>query len=360
MAKTKTPKVSVVVPVYKTERYLAQCVDSILKQTFRNLELILVDDGSPDNSGKLCDEYELSDERVKVIHQKNSGQTIARQNGVMLATGEYILLFDSDDWLELDAVEVMVNAAYKEKADIVTFNGYFNYTNHQSAVRQPTKSGIFDKSGLMKDIYPKMVYSGRFFYFGIYASMWNKLFRRELVTPNLMATNPYVRIGEDGITTFASFLDANKVCVLGDAFLYHYRDNQASITRSYCKDQFKSALLLISSLKDMNKSRLSVYDLSTQIDYYFLYNLRSIIVEEFYYVHKKSLIGRYRYVKSMVDSTEAQSTFKKTAYAGMDRSAKLFFIMLKKRRVLLVIILAMFKAYDMRLKVYVRRKLGRY
>lgn len=265
----KIPKVSIIVAIWNTEQYLACCIDSILNQTFRDIELILVDDGSSDGSAILCDKYEQLDKRVHVIHQKNSGQTVARQNGLRIANGEYVLIFDSDDWLELDALEVVVNAAVKNDADIVTFNGYFNYANHQSQVRQPVKSGVYDKEGLINNIYPTMIFSGRFFYFGIFASMWNKLFRRELITSNIMSIDTRVKVFEDGLATFPAFLDAQRVCVLGDEFLYHYRDNMPSITRSYIKDQFSSTILLFEALNKMNMDKKHIYNISKQLDYFY-------------------------------------------------------------------------------------------
>ncbi len=356
----KNPAISVVVPVYKTEKYINQCVDSILSQTFADFELILVNDGSPDNCPKICDDYALKDARVQVIHKENGGQTTARQAGIAAASGEYVLVFDSDDWLELNALQVMIESAKSNNADIVTFDGYFNYTNHQSPVRQSIKAGSYDKKGLIENVYPKMLYSGRFFYFGIYAAMWNKLFRRELITPNIMNIDKRVRIGEDGLTTFACFLDADLVNVLDEKFLYHYRDNNISITRSYYQNQFENARLLIESLRIMNQSRLDVFDLSTQIDYYFMYNIRSIITEEYYYRVKKSFLAKFRYIKEIVNSDDVNAVASRILLDGLSKEHQLFFERLRSKKVLMIIMAAMKQAYFMRLKVFVRRKIGRY
>ena len=98
---TNQPLLSVIIPVYKVEKYLRQCVDSVINQTYKNLEIILVDDGSPDNCGKICDEYAQKDRRIKVIHQENQGVSAARNLGTKLAQGEYITYVDSDDWLDV-------------------------------------------------------------------------------------------------------------------------------------------------------------------------------------------------------------------------------------------------------------------
>ena len=100
--------ISVIVPVYKAEKYLEKCLDSIVGQTYKDLEIILVDDGSPDSSGRICDKYAENDNRIKVIHKKNGGDSSARNAGFKEATGKYITTIDSDDWIELDAYEKML------------------------------------------------------------------------------------------------------------------------------------------------------------------------------------------------------------------------------------------------------------
>ncbi|HMQ96168.1 MAG TPA: hypothetical protein PKD19_03025 [Candidatus Saccharibacteria bacterium] len=152
-----------------------------------------------------------------------------------------------------------------------------------------------------------MIYSGkRFFYFGIYAAMWNKLFRRDIVLPNIISIDPAIQVGEDGLTTYASFLDASTVVVLKDT-LYHYRDDNAtSLTRSYRYEQFDSALLLIASLRRIASQHQDTYDLNPQIDIYLLYNIWSIMLEEFYYKTKRPYRHRYQYLNRIVTHPTVQ------------------------------------------------------
>ena len=116
--------VSIIVPVYKAEKYIHQCIDSLLAQTYRNIEVILVDDGSPDNCGKICDEYAAKDCRVKVIHQQNGGVSVARQTGIDHATGEYSIHADPDDWVEPNMIEELVTKAVADNADMVICDFY--------------------------------------------------------------------------------------------------------------------------------------------------------------------------------------------------------------------------------------------
>ena len=122
---------SVIVPIYKGEPYLRKCFDSILSNTYRNIELILVDDGSPDKSGEICDEYATKDTRIKVIHQVNQGASMAYNNGIKAATGEYITFVDNDDWIESDEFALVMDRMEKTNCDIVLFNYVEEYKNKQ-------------------------------------------------------------------------------------------------------------------------------------------------------------------------------------------------------------------------------------
>jgi glycosyltransferase involved in cell wall biosynthesis len=124
------PKVSVVVPIYKVEKYLRRCVESILNQTYSNLEIILVDDGSPDQCGEIAECFAKADHRVQVVHKENGGLSDARNAGMQYITGEYTLFLDSDDWLEHNMVEEMVNKSFQYKADIVQVAFYYAFDNH--------------------------------------------------------------------------------------------------------------------------------------------------------------------------------------------------------------------------------------
>lgn len=124
------PKISVIVPIYKVEKYLNRCIDSILNQTYKNLEIILVDDGSPDECGRIADEYQSNDSRIKSVHKKNGGLSDARNYGMGYVTGEYVLFVDSDDWLKEEMIETLYNLSIKNNADIVQSGFYYAYDNY--------------------------------------------------------------------------------------------------------------------------------------------------------------------------------------------------------------------------------------
>ena len=134
------PKISIIVPVYKAEKYLNRCVDSILAQTFTDWELLLIDDGSPDRSGEICDEYAKKDSRIRVIHKENGGVSSARQRGQDEACGEYTIHVDPDDWVEPTMLEELYQKAKDDNADMVICDYYTNESSLQNYIKQqPTK-----------------------------------------------------------------------------------------------------------------------------------------------------------------------------------------------------------------------------
>ncbi len=211
--------VSVIVAVYNIEEYLPRCVDSILAQTYRNLEIILVDDGSKDQSGSICDSYAEKDRRIKVIHKKNGGLSDARNAGMDAASGEYIGFVDGDDWIEPDMYRAMYFACEKEKA--------------QAAVcryKQITKSGIIDGSAgnsvsLSRDEALEIYVCGDERYL-IYNSVWSKLFARDLVEDMRF---PVGKNSEDIMFTTRAFCRMERLVYLDEAYYNYVLDREGSI-----------------------------------------------------------------------------------------------------------------------------------
>ncbi|RKD34843.1 glycosyltransferase family 2 protein [Lacrimispora algidixylanolytica] len=211
--------ISVIVPIYRVETYLKRCVDSIRKQTYKNIEIILVDDGSPDQCGQICDEYSLIDERVRVIHKSNGGLSDARNAGIDVARGEIISFVDSDDWLDIDMLEVLLKALHEYEADIAecSFRSiYMDCIVEETGCTADciVEDNLFAMSSMMKWGYFKSI-------------VWNKLYRRE-VLGNIRF--PKGKIHEDEYTTYKYFFNASKL-VYVDISKYNYnRSRTDSIT----------------------------------------------------------------------------------------------------------------------------------
>jgi glycosyltransferase involved in cell wall biosynthesis len=216
--------ISVVVPIYKVEPYLRRCVDSILQQTYRNLEVILVDDGSPDQCGAICDQYQLQDQRVVVIHKKNGGLSDARNAGTDIAKGELLLYVDSDDWLHQECLARMQALLSQHEADMVICN--YLITNQMTLADPPlpeAQSEVFEGTKrnelLWHSIEPQSTQHGKI------VVAWGKLYKRSLVG-NIRY--PIGKIHEDAFVTH-QLLYAAKTIVLTQDTLFYYFQRDTSI-----------------------------------------------------------------------------------------------------------------------------------
>ena len=212
------PKISIIVPVYNAEKYLRKCVDSILNQTFKDFELILVDDGSIDTSGKICDEYNLKDNRIKVIHKENGGLSSARNAGLDIAQGEYIGFVDSDDWIELDVYEELYKICKENDTDVGIVG--INYGG-ASEKKKSKKIEIYSNKLILDDL----VYNkGK----EITWPAWNKLWLKKVIGESRFKEG---RIYEDGLFLYSLSSKIKKVAKI-DYEAYNYRMDNESITRS--------------------------------------------------------------------------------------------------------------------------------
>lgn len=213
------PLISVIVPVYRVEAYLRQCVDSICNQTYQNLEIILVDDGSPDRCGEICDFYAAQDARISVIHKKNGGLSDARNAGMAMSRGDYLIFVDSDDLLPPDAVRTLINFALSEDAALV-IGDHIRFTEkipEKNIVHQETAIRTFTGVEAMKD----MLENG--------CASWARLYRREI---HQYIQFPVGEINEDEAIVLRILENCKKVVKI-NSVVYFYRCRPESITTSF-------------------------------------------------------------------------------------------------------------------------------
>ena len=199
------PKLSVIVPVYNTEKYLRECIDSILAQTFRDFELILVDDGSTDGSGAICDEYAKQDERIRVIHQENGGITVARKSGVRAARGEYVTFVDSDDWIDKDMYRIMLE---EETADIRICNLIKATNTGMFELSCLVEPGYYDKRKLDTYFYQSMLFDFDLCQPAVHPSLCTKLIRTDIIRNVIVNVDDSITYGEDALCSYACMLDS--------------------------------------------------------------------------------------------------------------------------------------------------------
>ena len=173
--------ISVIVPIYKVEAYLRQCVDSILAQTYTDLDIVLVDDGSTDNCPAICDAYARKDARVQVVHKPNGGLMSARQAGLRVAKGDYVGFVDGDDWIESDMYARFASAIDRYTPDMALCEFYYAFADHNEPSTQHLQRAYYTKAQLAQEIYPTMLYHAPYYSFGINPCCWSKVFKKELL-----------------------------------------------------------------------------------------------------------------------------------------------------------------------------------
>lgn len=206
MSELSSPKISVIVPVYKVEEYLHRCIDSILSQSFTDFELILVDDGSPDNCGKICDEYAQKDSRIRVFHKSNGGVSSARNLGLDNAQGEWIAFIDSDDYVDVDYLAELDSYTQKHETDyVVTLNTIKEYTKENSLIIYPDDYGqLFSCYNFHNNGHP-----------------WGKLYKTEIIKNSHLRFNICVHLGEDAMFALQYLIETkNMILIHSDKYFY--------------------------------------------------------------------------------------------------------------------------------------------
>lgn len=246
--------VSIIIPVYNVAPYLNECLKSVLGQTYRDIEVIVVDDGSTDESLSICETFKKKDSRIKLIHQKNAGVSEARNTGMKVMAGKYVLFIDSDDKIENNMVECLVKEMDRDDKISAVFCGYKEFddeTNTLIKVVSPNKHRIVDRDEGVEEI------------FGVYSTMlWNKLFRVSLIDEkNLFDVS--LKIGEDELWMIDALKKANKI-VLIEQPLYSYRSRVTGVSKGQNFSQAKmtdydSQKKVLKSIAEYHSKRLTLY-----------------------------------------------------------------------------------------------------
>lgn len=246
--------ISVIVPVYNVEKYLEQCIDSLLSQTYQNFEIILVDDGSTDSSGKICDIYEENNENIKVIHKKNEGLGFARNTGLLYATGEYVTFIDSDDYADKYLLEDLYNGILETDVD-VCIGGFKKVADSgQVLYEEKYDEQYFIHDNTTNKAFIKMLGSLPSKHDSIRMSVWNVLYKLSIIkNNNIQFPSERELISEDLIFDFFYYQHVKK-CKILDNSNYYYRSNPTSLTMSYKKDRFEKTLVFYQHLNKLMKN----------------------------------------------------------------------------------------------------------
>ena len=323
------PKVSIIVPVYNVEKYLDRCMDSLLNQTLKDIEIIMVDDGSPDNSPVMCDRYAEKDNRVKVIHKKNGGLGLARNSGLEIAEGEYVAFVDSDDFVDIVAFEKLYKAAVdNKKADFVMCGykrikgnscvGRFKDVNEEYVLEDDECRNVL--AGMI-GIDPDSDYTYRHNY-----SVWHGIYKNSIFTKNGVSfCSERELISEDLIFHLDFIPLCGKIVIIPDS-LYNYCLNEDSLTTKYRTDKFEAVLKLWrTTIKKV--SSIQMDNMNTRLVYLLLDVVLSTMSYEVRY-NKRNCLS---VLKLIANNDEVQKSLFAYPISSLSFRHFLIFYLLKKK-----------------------------
>ncbi len=262
--------ISVIVPIYRVESYLEQCIQSICSQTYRNLEIILVDDGSDDQCPQICDQYAAEDERIKIIHKKNGGPDSARKAGMLVATGKYVGYVDGDDWIEPQMYEVLLGYILRYDVDVVESGVIDSYDNDERRRVPYIAEGCYKGNDFIEKVEKRILYSGDFFEHGIMPYLVSKLFLKEQIVRYQMKGGMTNTIQDDTMVSLPCIAEAKKIYISHECY-YHYRVRRNSLKRECRKDEVSNLFKSYSEFYARFAGTVLCSEKDKQIKYYTMY-----------------------------------------------------------------------------------------
>ena len=319
--------VSVIVPVYKVQEYLPKCLESLVLQTYKNIEIILVDDGSPDNSLAICRQYAIKDPRVKIVVQANAGVTAARLNGFLHSCGDFIMFVDSDDYVSPNIVELMLQVQQKYQVDMVSCQ-YYDVKKERAvpALVRPSP-GYYNKERIRQLLATNFLYDKCTEMAGMSGYLWTKLFKKRFVQAALRVGRGLIH-SEDQLGLFKVLYTINSMYIMREP-LYYYVVRQGQATSSYNVAYWKNFELFFTRLQEIDQENYLKKQLPDRV----VMTLKSLIKMEFTN-EKLSFFQQYHSVKRNF-SEELRSLGKSADLYAMGRKARLQYYLAIHRRFLL-------------------------
>ena len=284
------PKLSIIVPIYNTGIYLHKCLKSVLSQTLDDFELILIDDGSKDESGKICDEYAQKDSRVRVIHKENQGVSIARNTGIKEAKGEYIGFIDSDDWIDKDMYKKMYSKALEHNADIVICDAktvYDNKVDELDTINSLAESIMLKKS----DVSPKILKE-------IAGSTWRCVYKRDIIIDNEILFPEGMPLSEDRVFNILAMGYSNSIYYIKEAFYNRYI-REGSAVNKYYENMLDIVLDVREGMQNALKKAWTDRKYIDEYEKQMLQMVFAMIGNEFYKTNRKSFIEKCRAIEEI-------------------------------------------------------------
>lgn len=301
-------KFSVIIPVYNMAQLLPRCLDSLINQTYADIEIILIDDGSTDNSGKICDDYSKKDDRIIVIHQKNAGVSAARNTGLDKASGDYLSFVDPDDWVVPEMYDTLAKYVADKKIDILRFNAYRkDEVINPLPFRNEYKDKLLDEK-IMLPLIGAETFGGMF----ILGVLWLHIFKREIIEEHNICFNKKLRRCEDRLFTLTALLHSKNIVFI-DSILYHYEVNEGSLSNKYDPLRWEQEITYLAELKkEYSKCKPKEFTEKADIRIKSEYLLRAVtsVNNEFFSDNKNGFISKYRNTKDIINNTNVKKAVK--------------------------------------------------
>ena len=257
---------SVIVPAYNRQEFIGRCLDSIKNQTYQNIEIIVVDDGSTDQTAAICDDYAKKDERIRVIHKENDGALAARKTGVENAEGELVTFIDSDDFIEADMYESMMKIYEAYTPDVITSGYYVNETRDEIFF-DLIPEGYYDKEQIRSRIVPQMMFDFKAGTQGVLPSLCNKLYKREKVLKSIEDVNPLVSLGDDAAVVYQVIAQIDSIYIINHSW-YHYIHNKDSMCHACTPEIFGHIAVAQKEFERIFAKLNMLQEMKAQIDRY--------------------------------------------------------------------------------------------
>lgn len=313
------PKISIIVPVYNGAEFLRPCIDSILGQTFPDLQVILVDDGSTDESPAICDRYAAQDNRVICIHQENAGAAAARNCGLKASTGKYIAFVDSDDWIDQDMYETMISAAEERNCDLVICDCLKESEAGSCIYTHELPGGYYDREAMVAQYFPQLLMPDSMEY-PVTISNWLLLIRREIIEENRLSFPEGMRFSEDLLFGSEVGYYAQSMTYLKGYTPYHYRQNPASVTHTAFKDKWPLLLELYRRIRKSFQEKAD-FDFTPQIQRCMLFFVYMAMSQQL--AAKLPLKQFFREVSAVLDYPEVREALAQIKIGHLNISWKL-------------------------------------
>lgn len=298
--------VSIIVPIYGVERYIRKCIESLIHQSYSNIEILLIDDGSEDDCPRICDEYQKRDDRIIVVHKGNGGLVSARKSGVKHAKGEYILFVDGDDWIHPDYTKTMVEIGLKTGVDCVEC-GYYRAGKSYQQCHAFLKEGLYKGEAYKSDILKNMLFAGDYFHFGIKPNLCLKLLKKDILAKVIFEVPDTITLGEDAAVTYPYLLNSDSIYIIHKP-LYYYRYNPGSMCNSYSSVQSTTTIDLICYMKKYF-GKFSDETLMRQLSCYHLAIATSNFCNEMRAGVGNGFLKRYRKLKQFANKTSLKDSY---------------------------------------------------